>query len=60
MTARKTLLPVWVCNLPAAWAFQPDGQLREKMRGAGVLRVIAGPVGCHVLVNIQRPYEAPQ
>jgi hypothetical protein len=53
------LLPVWVTDLPAEWAFQPDGQLREKMRGNGVLKVVAGPTQVHVLVNVQRPYFRP-
>jgi hypothetical protein len=55
------LLPVWVYNLPASFAFQPDGALRDKIRclPKGVVRVIAGPEECHVCVDVKRPYHRP-
>ena len=52
-------LPVTVHNLPIRFAFQPDGQLRERVRRAvdmGICRVIAGPEECHVVVDVKRPY----
>lgn len=48
-----------VHDLPAAFVFQPDGKLRDKVAHAvtlGVARVIAGPTACHVEVDIRRPY----
>ena len=54
--------PVWVENLPARFVFQPDGMVREKIRRAldmKVVRVIAGPEACHVMVDVQRPYFRP-
>jgi hypothetical protein len=55
------LLPVWVYNLPASFAFQPDGRLREKIAALpkGIVRVLAGPTECHVCVDVQRPYNRP-
>lgn len=52
-------LPVWVHDLPIAFAMQPGGALRDNVRRAvdmGVVRVIAGPTQCHVMVDIKRPY----
>jgi len=52
-------LPVIVTDLPSQFAFQPDGALREKVRRAvdmGVVKVIAGPLACHIVIDIQRPY----
>ena len=52
-------LPHCVENLPAAFVFQPDGKMREKIARAvslEVARVIAGPMQCHVIVDISRPY----
>lgn len=55
-----TLLPVWVADLPAEFAFQPDGQLRNKMHGKAVLKIIAGPTHCPVLIDVKRPYYRPR
>ena len=52
-------LPVIVESLPAAFVFQPGGQLRDKVRRSvqmGVTRVIAGPEKAHLIINIKRPY----
>ena len=60
--ARVHYLPVWVYDLPASFAFQPGGQLRENVRAAvasGAAKVIAGPVRCHVMIDVQRPYYRP-
>ena len=54
------LLPVWVYGLPAEFVFQPDGGLREPVRRCidkRVVRVIAGPTACHVMVDVKRPYN---
>lgn len=56
-------LPHVVENVPAFFAFQPDGRLREKVSHAvalGVVRVIAGPEACHIVVDIRRPYSRPR
>jgi hypothetical protein len=53
------LLPVIVEDLPHNFVFQPGGQLRDKIRRGvemNVVRVIAGPLKCHVVIDIQRPY----
>lgn len=53
------LLPVVVENLPIRFAFQPDGNLRDKVRHAvnlGVVKVIAGPEQCHMVIDVKRPY----
>ena len=52
-------LPVMVADLPARFVFQPDGQLRDRIaraRDMGVVRVIAGPVAAHLIIDIKRPY----
>lgn len=52
-------LPVEVRGLPAEFCFQSDGKLRDKIRHAvtiGVVRVIAGPLVCDVVIDIARPY----
>jgi hypothetical protein len=57
---RTTYLPVTVHDLPSQYAFQPDGKLRDKVRHAvdmKVVRVIAGPEKCHVIIDVQRPYH---
>ena len=57
--APDAMLPVWVYALPSAFAFQPDGALRGKVRSAvasGSCRVIAGPTECHVMIDVKRPY----
>ena len=57
------LLPVVVHDLPAYFVFQPDGALRENVRRAvdqGVVRVVAGPEKCHVVVDVRRPYYHPR
>lgn len=59
MSRPDMLLPVVVENLPASFVFQPDGRLRDKVaraRDVGVVRVIAGPEKCHVIVDVKRPY----
>jgi len=56
------LLPVTVRNQPIWFAFQPDGVLRDKVRRAvsmGVVKVIAGPEQCHLIVDVKRPYYKP-
>lgn len=53
------LLPVTVRNQPITFAVQPCGMLRDKVRRAvnmGVVRVIAGPEKCHIVVDVKRPY----
>lgn len=48
-----------VRDLPSSFVFQPGGRLRGKVERAvqmGVVKVIAGPTLCHVIVDIQRPY----
>jgi hypothetical protein len=52
-------LPVTVHHLPAHFIFQPDGALRDKFARAvdlRVARVIAGPMACHVVIDVKRPY----
>lgn len=54
--------PVWVTDLPAAFVFQPDGRLRERIARAvsmKVVRVVAGAERCHVMVDVKRPYYRP-
>jgi hypothetical protein len=56
-------LPVWVEDLPADFAFQPDGKLRQRVAEAvsnGVVKVVAGPLRCHVRVDVRRPYWRPE
>ena len=58
MTA-DTYLPVLVENLPAAFVFQPDGQLRPavaRARDMGCVKIIAGAEQCHLIIDVKRPY----
>ena len=51
--------PVVGADLPGHFVFQPDGQLRDRIaraRDMGVVRVIAGPVAAHLIIDIKRPY----
>ena len=54
-------LPVCIRHLPAAFAF--DGHaLKAAVRtyvDQGIVRVIAGPEACHMIVDIRRPYWRP-
>ena len=55
-------LPIWVYDLPASWAFQHGGALRDNVRHAvslGVTKVIAGPTRCHLRIDVRRPYFRP-
>ncbi|MFB2531000.1 hypothetical protein ACEYYA_02415 [Paracoccus sp. p3-h83] len=55
-------LPVIVRNVPAGMIFDGMGRLRHAVRRyvtSGVVRVIAGPVECHVWIDIRRPYFRP-
>lgn len=56
-------LPHVVFNLPISFVMNNDGTLRDAVRHyvrLGVVRVIAGPDRCHVVVDIRRPYWRPQ
>lgn len=54
-------LPVWVEELPAAFVFCPDGQVRDHIAyycSIGVVqRIFAGPDACHMLVYVKRLYH---
>ena len=61
MTA-DAYLPHTVHDVPVAWMIDADGVLFERVRHyvrQGVVRVIAGPEACHVIVDVQRPYYRP-
>lgn len=56
------LLPVTVRELPIRFAFQPDGQVRDKVFRAikmGVVKIVAGPEKCHAVIDVKRPYFRP-
>lgn len=58
MTA-DAYLPVIVERLPVRMVLRPDGMPRDKVRRAvdmGVVRVIAGPEECDVVIDVKRPY----
>lgn len=55
-------LPHTVYDVPVAWVIDSEGALFERVRHyvrQGVVRVIAGPEACHVIVDVQRPYYRP-
>lgn len=55
-------LPHTVYDVPVAWVIDSEGTLFERVRHyvrQGVVRVIAGPEACHVIVDVQRPYHRP-
>ena len=59
----KHFLPVTLRNLPQNFIFQPDGRLRGNFKHAvqqGCVRVIAGAVKRHVVIDIKRPYIRAQ
>ena len=61
MTA-DAYLPHTVYDVPVAWVIDSEGALFERVRHyvrQGVVRVIAGPEACHVIVDVQRPYYRP-
>lgn len=65
MTRRKPdmLLPMEVEHLPAHLVFQSDGLLRPAFQSAldqKVIRIIAGPEHCHIIIDIKRPYFRPE
>lgn len=52
-------LPHWLHRVPCQHVFHPGGRLRENVYHAvkqKVVRVIAGPLECHVMIDVQRPY----
>ena len=56
-------LPHTVSNVPASWVFDDRGAVRPNFRhymSQGVVRVIAGPEECHVVIDIKRPYHRNQ
>ena len=55
-------LPHTVYDVPVVWVIDSEGALFERVRHyvrQGVVRVIAGPEACHVIVDVQRPYYRP-
>ena len=55
-------LPHTVYDVPVVWVIDSEGALFERVRHyvrQGVVRVIAGPEACHVIVDVQRPYHRP-
>ena len=55
-------LPHTVHDVPTAWVIGADGALLECVSHyvrQRVVRVIAGPEFCHVIVDVQRPYYRP-
>lgn len=55
-------LPVLFADLPAEFVFEHGGRLRwpfEHAQRQRVVRIIAGPTLCDVIVDIRRPYNRP-
>ena len=56
-------LPVWVRHLPISAVMSPMGHLKPHIRhyvDQGVVRVKAGPLCCHVMIDVRRPYFRPE
>ena len=56
-------LPVLVRHVPEIQVFDLQGQLLPSLKHyaqQGVVKVIAGPLACHLLIDIKRPYFRPR
>lgn len=55
-------LPHVVENVPCDWVLGHDGRPFPRIANyiqQGVVRVIAGPHLCHVVIDVRRPYFGP-
>ena len=62
MRTADAYLPVFVHDVSVD-QIMIAGQLRHPVRAyvdQGVVRVIAGPTHCHLVIDIQRPYFRPR
>lgn len=57
----KHYLPITVYNMPVNQFIDDNGSLKPKVNelcNKGIVKIIAGPTKCHVVIDIKRPYES--
>ena len=55
-------LPHIVHNVPAQWVFGSNGKPLQKIQhymDQRIVRIIAGPNHCHVVIDVRRPHRRP-